>query len=662
MDDMKKLGISILFVMLLCFIGMYNVKAAKKMSLNRTRVTDHAGNRVYLKLRNVPKGRVTWSSSNKNYAVVEKAGKILLKQPGKVTITAKCKKQTAKCSINIGQPLRFNSYEIYVNQGKTRQLQVLNLFKGEKVKWGTFDTNVATVNRNGLVRANSPVDTYITAQVGSRILKCYTTVIKPTQLNVGKTMRMNTGDKMQLMIKRDTTDAHAKWQWSSSDPNVVSIDANGMVSALNEGTVTITAQKGTEKMSTTMVVADPQIRFRQVGNGLQAYVKDAQLAVNWTTSDPNVATIDGEGNLTAHKAGPVKVTGTINDVSGSYDLYISQSSLNHQPTFLYWSVSNNNILMMNKVLTTMQNYFTCTDYINYNICYKKYNSQDPTQLIVQSSDLTHGVVLDPNYYYQFKITRDDDACDQSSVPLKAGDTICVDQCQTVKPIGLFKNYNRKGSSAHRGDEKKDPENTTAAFILAGKNKKYLSIESDLHDTKDGRFVMIHNNYLGRMTNIGSKNPHRMTPLSKLTLKEIRSYRIKWNGKVYKNLCVPTLEEYLDICKKYKKIARIDLKTINHSGSIQKIVDIIYKKKMQNQVVIIGLDPGYIENFCYANKGAGLRKQVLLYHVLDRDTRQLVLETGAASVSVFDRRHNTGADKSWCKQHGILFARWAFGGK
>lgn len=126
--------------------------------------------------------------------------------------------------------------------------------------------------------------------------------------------------------------------------------------------------------------------------------------------------------------------------------------------------------------------------------------------------------------------------------------------------------------------------------------------------------------------------------------------------------MPTLEEYLDICKKYKKIARIDLKTINHSGSIQKIVDIIYKKKMQNQVVIIGLDPGYIENFCYANKGAGLRKQVLLYHVLDRDTRQLVLETGAASVSVFDRRHNTGADKSWCKQHGILFARWAFGGK
>jgi glycerophosphoryl diester phosphodiesterase len=213
-------------------------------------------------------------------------------------------------------------------------------------------------------------------------------------------------------------------------------------------------------------------------------------------------------------------------------------------------------------------------------------------------------------------------------------------------------------SAHRGNTTNAPENTTASYIAAGKNKKYIAIESDIHDTADGQLVMIHDNYLARVTNIGKNDRNRFKPLSQLTLKKIQSYSIKANvkgkTKVYKNLHVPTFAQYLDICKKYHKIACIDLKTFNNNGSLQKMIRIIRAKGMQNKVLIMGYRTGYLENINHAPGGGGLRMCALFMRNMTNTEKQIILENGIGCVSV-DLTKQTKAEAKWCKKYGIIYA-------
>lgn len=51
--------------------------------------------------------------------------------------------------------------------------------------------------------------------------------------------------------------------------------------------------------------------------------------------------------------------------------------------------------------------------------------------------------------------------------------------------------------AHRGLSGIEKENTNAAFIAAG-NRSYFGIETDVHKTVDGKFVIIHDDTTGRV--------------------------------------------------------------------------------------------------------------------------------------------------------------------
>ena len=49
--------------------------------------------------------------------------------------------------------------------------------------------------------------------------------------------------------------------------------------------------------------------------------------------------------------------------------------------------------------------------------------------------------------------------------------------------------------AHRGLSGLERENTCAAFVAAG-NRSYFGIETDVHTTRDGKFVIIHDDRSG----------------------------------------------------------------------------------------------------------------------------------------------------------------------
>jgi glycerophosphoryl diester phosphodiesterase len=101
-------------------------------------------------------------------------------------------------------------------------------------------------------------------------------------------------------------------------------------------------------------------------------------------------------------------------------------------------------------------------------------------------------------------------------------------------------------AAHRGDKKNCPENTLPAFkraIEIGSD----AIECDIHQTKDGVIVMMHDHDVDRTTDGTGR-------VCDLTFEEIRKLDagIKF-GEQFKGTKVPTFEEFLDLVEPEKDL-------------------------------------------------------------------------------------------------------------
>lgn len=107
--------------------------------------------------------------------------------------------------------------------------------------------------------------------------------------------------------------------------------------------------------------------------------------------------------------------------------------------------------------------------------------------------------------------------------------------------------------AHRGYSACAPENTLAAFRLAGE-EGYYGCELDVHPTKDKRWVVMHDTTVDRMTD-GSGN------VSELTYAEISALKIDSGNRIedYPDEKVPTLEEALAVCEEYSLRPVIEVK-------------------------------------------------------------------------------------------------------
>lgn len=107
--------------------------------------------------------------------------------------------------------------------------------------------------------------------------------------------------------------------------------------------------------------------------------------------------------------------------------------------------------------------------------------------------------------------------------------------------------------AHRGVSGLERENTNAAFVAAG-NRSYFGIETDIHKTVDGNYVLIHDDTTGRVA-IDNMTVEQSTydTLRSLTLLDLDGKKSRGDLKI------PNLAEYIAINKKYGKIAVLELK-------------------------------------------------------------------------------------------------------
>ncbi len=136
--------------------------------------------------------------------------------------------------------------------------------------------------------------------------------------------------------------------------------------------------------------------------------------------------------------------------------------------------------------------------------------------------------------------------------------------------------------AHRGYSGLYPQNTIPAFekaVEAG----YWGMECDIHTTKDGKWIVIHDSEISELTNGSGK-------IKEMTFDEIMQYKMDSGNGIenYGTLPIPTLEQYLDVCLTGDIVPVIEIKgwEKQYLPSLKSTLD---EYKLAEKSVIISFD-------------------------------------------------------------------------
>ncbi|SFI69948.1 glycerophosphoryl diester phosphodiesterase [Paenibacillus sp. UNC496MF] len=134
--------------------------------------------------------------------------------------------------------------------------------------------------------------------------------------------------------------------------------------------------------------------------------------------------------------------------------------------------------------------------------------------------------------------------------------------------------------AHRGCSGAAPENTLAAFKLALEEPGIAIIELDVHVSKDGVPVVIHDHTLERTTNgTGRVDAHTLEELRRLDAGSAFAPEFAEER-------IPTLEEALELAKGRCKL-HVELKMLarEYAGIEEKVIALVRRHGMQQEVVL-----------------------------------------------------------------------------
>jgi glycerophosphoryl diester phosphodiesterase len=139
--------------------------------------------------------------------------------------------------------------------------------------------------------------------------------------------------------------------------------------------------------------------------------------------------------------------------------------------------------------------------------------------------------------------------------------------------------------AHRGCSGLERENTCPAFVAAG-NRSYYGIETDVHITKDKKFVIIHDETTKRVSlnqNNINVEENDYSAVENLVLPDL-------DGRIDRNdIRIPLLIEYIKICKKYKKVCVLEIKNHFDIEDIERLIEEITELKYIDNVTFISFD-------------------------------------------------------------------------
>ncbi len=214
---------------------------------------------------------VTWTSSDNGVATVTVQGLVTAVKNGTARITARSGNISANANVTVlqtaGSIVIESAMTTLTAIGQTVQLTANVLDRNDKpvagavVTWTSSDASVATVNEQGLVTAVKSGGTRITARSGSASAGITVTVMQSVAsivIEPEMATLMSIGETVQLTAtvldqnRQPVDDAVVTWQ--SSDEEVATVSAAGLVTAIGNGMATVTARSGNASQTATLTV------------------------------------------------------------------------------------------------------------------------------------------------------------------------------------------------------------------------------------------------------------------------------------------------------------------------------------------------------------------------------------------------------------------------
>ena len=300
-----------------------------------------------------------WESKNTWVATVDESGNVTAKNPGEATITVTAADNggaQATCKVTVTErtapvikvtQIQLSQTRASLIEGKELQLTATVLpanATNQSLTWSSSVEGVATVDPTGKVTAIKAGTTVITATAkddSGISASCTVQVTVPTVKVTGITLNKTTasvvkGKTVALTATVTPTNATNKnVTWKSSNSKVAKVDEkSGVVTAVAAGTAIITATAADDsgvKATCKITVTNPVVKVTKVtlNKTTASVVKGKTLTlkatvtptnatnknVTWRSSNTKIATVDGNGKVTAVAAGTATITCTAADGS-----------------------------------------------------------------------------------------------------------------------------------------------------------------------------------------------------------------------------------------------------------------------------------------------------------------------------------------------------------
>ena len=307
---------------------------------------------------------VIFSSNDESIATVNSLGIVTGISEGLVKITAKVSKtislfetKTVEDHLYLTvekRPVEIEAVEISgeasVYTGDILKLDIIKnpvdaTYNGT---WSSSDNTIASIDQNGRLLAHKAGVVEVEFRVDEEISSKKTiTVLErstpPTSINIEVRDLLEVGSSLRAYISTTPVGALNTVTWESSNPEIASIDEDGLVTGLSEGSTTITAKYNDEVFSSTVIkVIDYRIDTTTLEDNLVDLVrtrKDSVFGVsNYIRDMENDLIRSSIGSGFVYK---YKIKLLDNSIVESLDEIRSFSEVDY---FIYYLITNRHVV------------------------------------------------------------------------------------------------------------------------------------------------------------------------------------------------------------------------------------------------------------------------------------------------------------------------------
>ena len=274
---------------------------------------------------------IKWTSNNTNIATVgESSGIVTGKNAGTATITAKILNKSgvetgiqATCTVTVISDLVINAQNMIIAKGQTAQIPYTYGGSSRDISWKSSSTSIATVSGGSVTGGQTPGTITATA---TNSLNGKTATIKIIVGEITLSGDSSVEEGLSILVNKTikpTEIENNKVKWTSSDTTKATVDDAGNVKGIKAGTATISATVLDFNGNSTKIVATKTITVKKSlvvnndkiiipVNGTEKISTNVagNTGLSFSSSNSNIATVDGSGIVTGKATGTTKITVT----------------------------------------------------------------------------------------------------------------------------------------------------------------------------------------------------------------------------------------------------------------------------------------------------------------------------------------------------------------